>query len=57
MATSYHEAQFVQIRNLLGERLMEDLLIVGSGIAGLRAAIEGSKNGKNVLVKAKRIKY
>ena len=32
---------------------MEDLLIVGSGIAGLRAAIEGSKNGKNVLVLTK----
>ena len=32
---------------------MEDLLIVGSGIAGLRAAIEGSQNGKNVLVLTK----
>jgi len=32
---------------------MEDLLVVGAGIAGLRAAIEGSKNGKNVVVLTK----
>jgi succinate dehydrogenase / fumarate reductase flavoprotein subunit len=32
---------------------MEDLLVVGAGIAGLRAAIEGNKNGKNVVVLTK----